>query len=209
MTVPSIFIRGQRLTFEAVAVQVSLNVVPFNLFGFIFGFVMGNPVIAVERAGHGLGGKVHLKLAGQPEIGMTFRCLAFIAQHILFLGRQSPVPIPRFRITQLWKLLSHLGIGYIIPSTFVNRLAHRQSLGRITAFVEKVAFRTVARIAIVSSFHRQAVAVDIARADILEFRVSFYAAFSVLTRLNRVVQGSVSHIRDFILLGKLIRRTRT
>ena len=75
----SIFIRCQRLTFETVAVQVSLNIVTFNLFGFIFGSVISNPVIAVERAGHGLGGEIHLKLAGQPEIGLTFRCLAFIA----------------------------------------------------------------------------------------------------------------------------------
>ena len=203
----SIFIRCQRLTFEAVTVQVSLNIVTFNLFGFIFGFVMGNPVIAVERAGHGLGGEIHLKLAGQPEIGMTFRCILFIEQHI-FVGRQSPIPIPRWKTSQLGKFLSHLGIGYIIPSTFITYLTHRQSLGRITAFVEKVAFRTVERTAI-DSFHRQAVAVDIARADILEFRVSFHAAFAVPTRLNRLVQSSVSHIRDFILLGKLIRRTRT
>ena len=169
---------------------------------------MGNPVIAVERAGHSLGGEVHLKLAGQPEIGLTFRRLSFIAQHIRFLGRQSPMPIPRWRTTQLAKLLFFLGIGYIIPSTFITHLARRQSLGRIAAFVEKVAVRTE-KGDIVFGIDFIDVAIDIARTDILEIRVSFHTAFAVPTRLKRLIQSSASHIRDFILLGKLTRLTRT
>ena len=208
MTVPSIFICSQRLTFETVTVQVSLNVVTFNLFGFIFGFVMGNPVIAVEHAGHGLGGEVHLKLAGQPKIGLTFRCLAFIAQHIRFLGRQSPVPIARLRITQLGKLLFFLGIGYIIPSAFVNRLAHRQSLGRIAAFVEKVAVRAGKGDIVFEIDFIGTVAVDIARADILEIRVSFHTAFAV-ARCDGFVQRTLIHRKNLILLGKLTRLTLT
>ena len=169
---------------------------------------MGNPVIAVERAGHGLGGEVHLKLAGQPEIGMTFRCLAFIEQHIRFLCRQSPIPIPRLRITQLGKLLSHLGIGYIIPSTFITHLTHRQSLGRITAFVEKVAVRTEKGDIVFEIDFIGTVAVDIARADILEIRVSFHTAFAV-ARCDGFVQRTLIHRKNLILLAKLTRLTRT
>ena len=169
---------------------------------------MGNPVIAVEHAGHGLGGEVHLKLAGQPKIGLTFRCLAFIAQHIRFLGRQSPVPIARLRITQLGKLLFFLGIGYIIPSAFVNRLAHRQSLGRIAAFVEKVAVRAGKGDIVFEIDFIGTVAVDIARADILEIRVSFHTAFAV-ARCDGFVQRTLIHRKNLILLGKLTRLTRT